>query len=140
LGTKKKGIGVLLAALLLFSAMPLPALAAAPAGIMPLWDNIFSITMSLTISSGTASCSGSIIAEPGTTGITATFYLERKKANQSFVEITNWPDRCSNTLTLSFTETYPVSSGYTYRLRCDAIVTKGGVDEYVTVYSGEKAA
>jgi hypothetical protein len=133
---KKRGLSILFVLLFLMSAVPMAY--AAPIGIMPAWANVNSISLSLQFSSNTASCTGSVIGNPGTTKITATFYLERKNANGTFTVVKEWPNQTSNSSILTFSGTHPVISGVTYRLRCDAVVTRNGINEPVSVTSGEK--
>lgn len=134
---QKRGLGILVAVLLMFSVVPITAQAAAPVGIMPLWTNTFSASASLQISSGTASCSGSVIGFSGTTRITATFTLERKNTNGTFSAVKTWSGLSSNSATLTFSGTHTVSSG-TYRLKGTAVVTRNGTSETVTAESAER--
>jgi hypothetical protein len=74
----------------------------------------------------------------GTTRITATVYLQRKPVNGTYTTIKTWSGLSSNNLIFSFSDTHPVTSGFTYRLRLDATVTRNGTSESITVYSAER--
>ena len=145
--TKKRAISILLAAFLLFAAIPMTAYAALPsaeaeADVEPpvtRFANISSITVTLTITSGTATCKGTIVGFAGTTKISATYTLQRKPAGGSYSDYKPWPPKTVYGPALTFSETQSVPSGYTYRLKCDAIVTRNGIDEKVTEYSPERA-
>jgi len=107
-----------------------------PVGIMPLWMNINRAVASLTITSGTATCTANVTGLSGTTKITGTIYLQRRLPNSStFDTIKTWPGIVSNSSVFTFSDTHSISSGYVYRVRLDATVTRNGVDETITVYS-----
>lgn len=138
----QKGVCGLFVFLLLFTAVPLQTLASntGTIAIMPLWANTSDISLSLSFSSGTAMCSGLIIGKPGTTKINATFYLQIKNMNGTFSTVKTWSGLTSNNVFLTFSGTNSVTSGQTYRLRCDAIITRNGSTETVSVFSGERRA
>jgi hypothetical protein len=137
--THRKVLSVLLSAILLFSAVPLTALASGPIGITPFWTNVSDATASLSISSGTATCTARVTGHPGTTRITATVILQRRPANGgAFTNVRTWSGLSSNSLIFTFSDTNAAPSGFTYRLRLDATVTRNGVNESITVFSSER--
>jgi len=144
LKVKKRGFCVLLVLILAFTAVPLQAISASstrtPIEIMPFWDNVNSITPSLSISNGIATCSVTVIGRPGTTKITAVVYLQQKNSNGSFTTIKTWSGISANSSVLTWSATHPVTVGQTYRLRVDTTVTLNGKNETVTVYSAERKA
>jgi len=145
--TRKRILSILLVAILLLAAVPVMTYASNPTSEAEAYEpppttrytNISSIIPSVSISSGTATCTNTIIGNPGTTKIVATHTLQRKPSGGSYSDYKPWPANTVNGSYLSFSETCSVTSGYTYRLKCVAEVTKNGVVETVTVYSAEKA-
>jgi len=140
---KRKGLCLLLALVLAFSAVPLQATAAqptnSPIGIMPAWANISSISPGVTISNGTASCSSTIIAASGTTSIQGTYQLQRRNANGTWTTERTWSNSTTNSF-LTWSGTNAVVAGNTYRLRVEARVTRNGSTETAVVFSAERRA
>jgi len=138
----KNGLSVILISFVLFMAIPLQASAYATNPIVetPSWINTSDITLSVTISKGTAGCSGYILGKPGTTLIIANFFLESRIGNNPFSNPFTWNGLYSPNGYLNFHDTVSVTSGYTYRLGCTVTVTRNGIDETVTVYSSEHTA
>lgn len=140
---KRKGISFLIALILVFSAVPMSVSATESSNglieIMPFWSNITSITPNLSISSGTATCSATVIANTGTTNISGTFQLQRKNADGTWTTVKTW-NSTSTTRTLTWSGTNAVTSGLTYRLRCQVTVVRNGSSETATVYSAERKA
>lgn len=98
--------------------------------ISPQWTNVNNIDLYLDFEGGEANCSGLIRALSGTTKISATFKLERRTSS-GWTHVKSW-SKSSSTSSLSFYETYAVSSGHTYRLSVTADVTRNGVKETVS--------
>lgn len=98
--------------------------------ISPQWDNVNNIDLYLYFENSKANCSGLIRALSGTTKIAATFKLERK-TSIGWTHVKSWI-KSSSTSSLSFFETYAVSSGYTYRLSLTANVTRNGLTETIS--------
>lgn len=99
------------------------------------WSNVNSISAVVSFSDNTAECYSSIVGVSGTTNISATFTLERK-VNGSFTSVKSWTQTASSVLT--FTESYAVTKGYTYRLSVSANILRNGNSEKVYVLSSEK--
>jgi len=145
--TRKRVLSILLTAILLLAAVPVMTYASNPSAEAEAYDpppptrysNINSITVTLSISSGTATCKSTIIGYSGTTKIVGTYTLQRKPAGGSYSDYNPWPAKTVNGSVLSFSETCSVTTGYTYRLKCVASVTTNGTVETVTVYSAENA-
>jgi hypothetical protein len=144
LRVKKRCFCVLLVLILAFTAVPLQVVSAnstgTPIGIMPLWDNVNSITPSLSISNAVATCSVTVIGRPGTTRITAVVYLQQRNSNGTWSSIRTWSGISTNSSILTWSGTHPVTAGQTYRMRVDATVTRNGTNETVTVFSAERWA
>jgi len=133
---QKRIITTLIALLLLFATGPNMVKATEPIGIMPLYLNIDYARASLSISSGTATCTANVSGLLGTTKIVGSVYLQRRlSSSTTYSTIRTWSGNISNGSTFSFSGIHAVSSGYIYRVKLDAIVTRNGVNETVTVYS-----
>lgn len=98
--------------------------------IQPFWMNAESATSFLSFTGKTANCGASVVGMTGTTKISATITLEQK-VNGSYSAVKTWTDSVSGS-TLNFSNTYSVTSGYTYRLSVSATVTRNGVPESVS--------
>lgn len=131
----------MLAAFLMLSATGSAAVSAAvipDSGIVsPCYDYTNSITSTLSIDNGSASCVTTIYGISGTTTkIVVTQYLEKKNGN-SWDEVNSETDTfdswwCNDTNSFTITE-----SG-TYRLRSKAVVYSGSKSEVVKNTSKEK--
>ncbi|MCL2051541.1 MAG: hypothetical protein FWG91_07435 [Lachnospiraceae bacterium] len=99
--------------------------------IMPLSDNVNSISLTISNSSGKAACSGAIFAATGTTSIKATFKLEKKVGSSWSHEKTWTKDSTSSVLTFS-DSSHSISAGSTYRLTLTAVVVRNGKSETVS--------
>jgi hypothetical protein len=108
-------------------------------GIMPAWANINRISPELTISNGTASCSATVIGQPGTTSIRGTFQLQRRNTNGTWTVVRTW-NSSANSSFLTWSGTNAVTAGNTYRLRCEVTVVRNGVSETAVVFSAERKA
>jgi len=145
--TKKRILSILLAALLLLTAVPTMLYASTPPPEAEAYQpppttryiNISSTSMGLTISSGIATCKSTIIGFAGTTKIVATYTLQIKPAGGSYLDYYGWSPITVNDSYLNFSGTCSVYSGYTYRLKCFAAVSRNGISEYVELYSAEKS-
>jgi hypothetical protein len=89
--------------------------------------------MSLSFAPNQATCTLTVIGNPGTEEISATFYLQKENSNGSFSNLKTWTGLYTEGRILTFSDTYPVSLNETYRLKCDVVATKDGVAESVTV-------
>jgi hypothetical protein len=136
----KRRVSLLLASLLILTIVPLSAYAASPQETIRFWDNTTSVNMSLTFNAGCASCTLRIIGNTGTSEITATLYLQQKNTDGTYSTVKTWSGLSANGRILTASGTYAVTSGKTYRLKCDAVVTKSGVDEDISVYSEGRTA
>jgi hypothetical protein len=102
--------------------------------ITPYWSNVSAISQYLTFSGGNANCVTNIYGMSGTTKIVATFILQRVNAGGSLTTIATWSNITANSDILPWSGSYPVTSGYTYRLTVNAAVTKG-TTENVSTYT-----
>ena len=128
---KKTLCTVLLAALML--ACALPASAAAPDQITPLWDNIATLTPTLIFYNNTGYLSVTIQGENETSNITATARLYYKSTSGSWIEISqNWDYDVDQTA-LYITETFSGVSGREYKVEIDIEVTVGNYTESESV-------
>lgn len=130
--TAKRGLSILLASLLLFTLAPLSAYAVR----LPLlrrWQNVADITMSLSFAQNKATCTLTIIGNPGTEEISATFYLQKENNNGTFSNLKTWTGLYTEGRILAFSDTYPVSLSETYRLKCEVVATKDDTTESLTV-------
>ena len=97
--------------------------------VTPMWENTNDVVLDLYFTNGQAECVGLINGVSGTSNISATFKLERKKLFGWSLE-NSWSKNSAGE-SLSFYETDAVTKGYTYRLSVTAKVTKNGVTETV---------
>ena len=97
--------------------------------ITPMWENTNDVVLDLYFANGQAECVGIINGVSGTSNISATFKLERKKLFGWSLE-NSW-SKSSRGTSLSFFETDAVAKGNTYRLSVTAKVTRNGVTETV---------
>ena len=97
---------------------------------MRLKANVNNIDLYLYFENREANCTGKIRALSDTTKIAATFKLE-KKTSSGCLHVKSW-SKSSSSSSLSYFETYAVSSGHTYRLSVTANVTRNGVTETVS--------
>lgn len=116
--------GLLCAALLLCSSGV--EVRAADDGIMPCYDQIDQITLTLSFASGKANCYFCLIGDADVTYIGGTLTLYDITAQKS---VTTWPVS-ANSSVYSCTKTYPVTSGHRYRLSYDGIVKSPSGVEY----------
>lgn len=130
----KKVLAAILSVCVMLSitVVPVSAVEQGIIGIQPLWTNTNSINLALSYSGSTATWSGVIQGQPGTTKIEATFTLAKKNTNGTYTNLKSWTASSSNFL-LSATNTYSsVSSGTTYRITVTSKVTRNGTTETVT--------
>lgn len=96
-----------------------------------------SLTSTLSISNGKASCRTTIYGISGTTTkIVVTQYLE-KKNGKSWDEVTSWTDTF-NSWWCNDTNSYTITESGTYRLRSEATVYSGSKSEDVDITSTEQ--
>lgn len=107
--------------------------------ITPFWTNTSSVTVSISFSGTTATCSGIIDGFSGTTKITADFVLERKNSNGTYTVVKTFPTKTANSASLRFSDTATITTGYTYRLSVSATVTRNGTNETVSGWVEKKA-
>ena len=99
--------------------------------VTPQWINTNEIRLDLRFAGGNAECTGRITGLTGTSGITATFLLERRNSNGAYSFVRSWSVSATGRH-LTFFGTNPVSSGFTYRLSVIAEVTRNGFAETVS--------
>lgn len=97
--------------------------------ITPIWDNTNDVVLDLYFANDKAECVGIVNGISGTSNISATFKLERKRLFGWSLE-KSW-SKSSRGESLSFFGTDDVAKGYTYRLSVTAKVTVNGVTETV---------
>jgi hypothetical protein len=87
------------------------------------WANVTSISLGISYSGTTATCSGLIRGISSVNSISATFTLRRVNANGTTTLVRTWSES-SSTSSLNFSGSHsPVSKGETYRLEVSAVVT-----------------
>lgn len=94
-----------------------------------------SITASLGISGGVASCSGEVSAINYGSSCSITARLQKKQTNGTWKTIKTWSSSGTNHAYAG--GTYTVSSG-SYRVKATATITYNGESETVTKYTGIK--
>lgn len=102
-------------------------------GVGLYYVNAESISSTLRINSGKATCSSSVMGKKGTTRIEITMTLQ-KKIKGSWNTVKTWKGS-KNSTSYTLTNTLSVGRG-TYRLKSVAVVYKGGKPDTVTKYSG----
>ena len=103
-----------------------------PIVIQPFWTNASEVNPKLSFDGTTATCSAIVKGFSGTTKITATAKLGRKTGTSTYTTVKTWSDLSVNGATLTFSDTYTVTKGYTYRLTISADVTRNGTTESVS--------
>ncbi len=96
------------------------ATSAFAAGIMPLWNTTDKCDPNLVVSSTTAYCSLTVIANSGD-AIDATLTLQQENARGSYINVKRWAG-LSGTGSLSFSDDHPITAGGTYRLKAEVKV------------------
>lgn len=137
-----KKILSLLAAFLMLASTASATISAAviPDGDIaaPCYDYTNSITSTLSISNGKASCVTTIYGISGTTTkIVVTQYLE-KKNGRYWDEVESWTNSFDNWW-CNDVNTYTITESGTYRLRSVATVYSGSKSEEVKITSTEKS-
>lgn len=98
------------------------------------WQNVVSISANLSINnSGTATVSGSVIANPGTESITVNAVLERVNPNGTLTNIASWNGLRTNGNTWAWETTRSVVRGHDYRLTLTVTAVRNGVSETVSI-------
>jgi len=100
--------------------------------IQPLWVNVSNVSAGLSFSGSKANCSAMVQGAVGTTKITATITLERKTGTNSYTTVKTWPNQSVSGSFFTFSDSYTVTAGYTYRLTVTANVTRNGTTETVS--------
>ena len=121
----KKMIAVMMASILLV-CMGVSAYAAVPEPIVPLWDNINSMTNVMVFDGNDGTASATIIGKPGTTRITGTLTIYESVDGEWI-----YVDSASGTGTsyLSLTVEFVGEDDVQYKSVFEVIVTKNGIDE-----------
>ena len=135
----RKGLTILMMAVLLMTAVIGPAQAAVVPGevVAPMAMYHKSAGASLNISaSGNATAGGTITGIPGTTTkCSITLYLQRYE-DGDWEDVAMWTDS-ANAVSLTLTRPLGVDSGYKYRTKAICYAYSGSQMEYVTKYSSE---
>lgn len=127
---KKRLTAAIVCVCVMLGMMYMPAVAATNfIGIAPMWENTSDITLALSYSSGTVKWNSTIVGEPNTTKITATFTLYKINANGTYTSLGTW-DASSTTLRLTTSGSATGSAG-TYKISVTAKVTRNGTTETV---------
>jgi hypothetical protein len=140
----RKKLITMIAAILMTNLLVIPAMA--DTGILegdkiiisPMYTYISSAEASLSInSSGEATAVVYVTGNSEVTSIKATINLQQYK-NGSWATIKTWSDS-SSSRTLRFSDTYYVSSGYTYRVQSSVTAYSGQNSESTTLTSGSQS-
>ena len=131
---KNKALSLTMAVLMLCAALTTAAMAQT---IVPLWDNVSSVTCDLSFSGTTANCSAKVTGKSGTTKINAQLLLQEQQANGSYVTVKFWPLQTTTSLTLNLSGSQSgCTSGTYYRTGVVTnVYNSAGVSEAITVYS-----
>jgi len=136
---KKRVIALVCLAAICFGMLPMSSAQAAVSRAAPAtppgrWVNTSSISLNITFSSGTASCTGRIYGFSNVNKIEATFELQKKNASGSFDPYYTWPKVTVNSDYLSWSGSRSVSTGV-YRLQVIAVVTNtSNISERIVTY------
>ena len=120
----KKVLSLILAAVLL-TALAVPAFAA-----QPRWANVSSISPSLRLASDTYS--STVTGQSGTTKIVGQLILFERDPYGDYTEVARTGRTTVNSSSATFSGSYELQSGTSYRLLTMADVTCGGVTESVS--------
>lgn len=127
---KKRLTAAIVCVCVMLGMMHIPTVAATSfLDIAPMWVNTSDISLGLYYESGTVKWNSSIVGEPNTTKITATFTLYKKNANGTYTSLGTW-DASSTTLRLTASGSATGSAG-TYKISVTAKVTRNGTTETV---------
>lgn len=121
-----------LVVVVVLAGLMVSALASETVGQSPMSVSLSKIDTLLTFDGTTAKCSGTVQGLSGTTGITATYTLQRKETNGTYTTLKTWANLSASGTTLRFSDTYTITKGYTYRLSVTANVTRNGTTETVS--------
>ena len=105
------------------------------AEIMPFWAHTSSINAGLTINSGRAVMSGSVIGNFGTTHIIVTAVLDRINPNGSTTRIATFNNIRSNGNIWAWERPHYVARGHYYRTTIISTVFRNGASETISVSS-----
>ncbi|GHV17628.1 hypothetical protein FACS189425_04290 [Clostridia bacterium] len=133
---RRKWLALILSAVILFVGMSPLAEASTTASIQPMFINLSSISASMSANGNILNVGVDISGISGTTNISLTTTLQRRPSGGSFSDVTSWNDS-TNSSSLLATHSYYATSGYYYRIKVAAKVTRNGIVENVTTNSNE---
>jgi len=98
------------------------------------WTLFSAISLNMTFSSGTASCTGTLLGTSAVKRIEATFQLLKKNSSGGFDVEYTWPKATADSNVLTWSGSRTVTPG-TYRLKVTAVATStSNSSETVTTY------
>ena len=109
-------------------------------GISPLWQHIVRIDANLVINNGRATMDGSVIANPGTTGIIVNVALDRVNTNGTLTRITSFNNLTSSGNIWAWGGNWMVATGHTYRMTMTVTAFRNGGSETVIFSSWDVRA
>lgn len=131
-------VSVLLTVIFLLPPIPAPASPLDGGGmITPMWVHVSGIDVTLALFGNDADCYGVVSAYFGTQRIDGTLTLYRQSGS-GWVNIKSWDKTTDTSSKLIMTETYPIASGYNYKLVFQATVVRNGSSETIKTESSVK--
>ena len=125
---KKRMTAIMLALSLILLAFPVH--------VQARYLNVSSIDTSLKYNGAIATCAADVVGVTGTTKITITLSIQKKESDGSYTTIKEWLPESVNSDMFYLSKAYAVLSGNSYRTYVVAEVTRNGITETVTSYSG----
>ncbi len=101
-------------------------------GMQVLYVNTDYVSVNLDLNETAAYCNATVVGKPGSGPVTATVTLSRQTGLGTYTTVKTWSGLSSANNILSFSDTYYVATGYTYRLRISATVYMGDIGELVS--------
>lgn len=109
------------------------ALAADGGTITPQWENTSSIVMNMNYTDGQVKWAGKISGNPDVVSISASYKLERRKANGTYTLVSSWGPFSTTTATYLYNFGAVTTSSGTYKLTVTGTVTSSsGYAESIT--------
>jgi len=127
----KKGLAFLLILTTLLLSLNVTAIAGYQP-VDPYFVNISSFQTAIMFNGSCGTLSASTIGRTGTTKITGSVVLDRLNSNGTYTQIASWNNLSANGNYFDFSQTYYVTTGYTYRLTFTTTVYINGVGETAT--------
>lgn len=132
---KKRIVLILVACIMVISALPLTTFAAVADPITPMFDNTNTFNANLSFNGSTGNVTMTIMGKSGVSNITAEIKLYYKNSTGSWIEIDKGWDYNVNQMYLTVIESFSGVAGREYKIEVSATLTKNGVAENISTTS-----